>query len=1333
MKLTPFILIGFISLLVGPGLQAQETPASVAVIGMGGGAFEAMKACEAQLNVTVTRLMGSDVPDDLSGYDVIIVSFASAETGPLYKSALATARQVNPGQKVFCVGPPQIYGTWVDWVGKDLVSFDAILAQYYGLSEKSMQDMVRYILVTYCGRSGSVDPPGTGEVVKIFHPTYGNLDSIDEFLQRARDEGWDTSQVPRVALGTFRHHCLFHQPKVIKALIETFARHGILAVCLIADDDGFRRRLTDFHPDLVVMTSHTRETAAFWEQLDVPRIHSLWFMNESIEQWQQSVHPGMTKSEMQHLLISAEVRGATECLTGGGTRSGARSGEPILPIPDRIERIVTRSKAWIDLRHKSNEDKKIAIVIYDHEADKASLMLGAHHALNAPRSLVKFLKRMREAGYQVDPVPEDDKELIDWAIAYGRQMGNWEPGLLDQLARSGKTALVPEADYLRWFGEKVPPAEQDAVIREWGPAPGKIMVWTSDEGKRFLVLPTLDLDHVTLVTQPPKGETITASMQKNDLNETLLPPTHHFLATYFWMQETLQPDALVHFGSHGSEWLFPGKQAVLSKHDWTDMMIGDLPNVNPWLSSNTVEVIPCKRRARAVTVDFMPPPLMYADLTDELQNLDSLIDKFVTLDEGALKKKFAASITEQVKDCKLKREVNLDTHDNDVLTDASIADVSQYLHDLKNEMIPACMHVLGEAPPRELLWPYWVRCLGKRYLKAVRPLFTVPEGQDPEDYVKVQTETLLQLMIEQDFSPVEAVRAVGAEVPESGLPEPVLEGLDMVLGMNEGVKQSDLEISRVLDALDARFIPPGPSGTPERNPAVIPTGRNLFVLNPEELPTRESWELATQLLKQYLDEQLKSQGHYPAKVAFSLVPFATYNDFGITESQILYLMGVRPVWDLKNRVADLELIPREELGRPRIDVFLSVRPIYREELPGLMKLLDKAVRLVASVDEPDNRVYQNSRHTREILLEQGMMPQRAQVLSQARMFGAKPEDIVDGHDWFFFLTERTGEWDDRQDLLDVYLRYCKNVYTEGQWGVPAPEAFDATIQGTETILRSWYDNRDFVLANKFAWWADGTLSLAIKHLTGKEPDYLFVDVRDPEKANIIDSARVVQRDFRARLTNPKWIRQMMKEGYGGASQISRNANNLMGWEIMREKTVENSNWQDLTDVYVRDREQLGIRQWFDESNPHAFQDLTVTLLETIRKGYWPADEQTVQEITQAYAESVAQYGPNSGLREGGNEELEQFVQDTLGAPGTAKAKSLLEQYRQRLHESKDVASASETVQGQKMEEVQETPEAPSAEPKTGLSLGLQGLIVAVVLVIFVLGFVFRKEWTGAGD
>ena len=382
------------------------------------------------------------------------------------------------------------------------------------------------------------------------------------------------------------------------------------------------------------------------------------------------------------------------------------------------------------------------------------------------------------------------------------------------------------------------------------------------------------------------------------------------------------------------------------------------------------------------------------------------------------------------------------------------------------------------------------------------------------------------------------------------------------------------------------------------------------------------------------------------------------------ESQILYLLGVRPKWDDRNLVADVELIPAAELGRPRIDVFLSTGGYYRDMLPTRMRLLDKAIRLVAALDESDNWVHRNSVHVRQELQQQGLDPQQAETLSRARMFGVPPGQI--GGAAYYYLVERSGQWGTRKDLMDAYLAFSRYVYTDGMWGRNAPEAYNRQIQGSEVLLRSWSDRTRSPLSNKYDWYVGGSLSLAIKQLTGSEPEWFLSDVRDPDRAGLVAAEDALQRDYRVRLFNRKWIEGMMKEGYAGADQISVHVSNTMGWKVMREGSVSDDVWNEIAAIYVKDKLGLSLRQWFETENPFAFQDMSEVLLESSRKGFWNAEPGLLREVAEQYARSVVRHGEGGGLRGGGNQSLEQFVAATLQSANSTEMDQLAVQYQDRI-------------------------------------------------------------------
>ncbi len=1250
---------------------ALDGPPAMAFVGLHGGVFAKLKAYEKELGVRLDYVSDEEIAAgkaEFARYRIVFLQHVRAELKSRYRELLSSARKRQPGMRVLDISggaARRLPGL----AKRGLIEKDQGLSKYYGSSPENLRRFLIYVLVKYLGQERAVLPPEEVARFGIHHPDHkGLFGDAKTFLDWARAEGKPVQEADRVVVAVHYTHLALQQPRVVDALIRALEEKGVLAMAVVDSGPEYESQMRALAPEVVLHTCHSRDRIAFREELGALHMQCLFFRRQSIEDWEVGAE-GLASNELNFQIVSQEILGQIEPQVASGTRKGGGSSEAFLPIPERIDHIVRRALSWMRLRRKPERDKKVAVIYWDREMGKAELMRGSATGMhmNAPRSLVKVLGRLKNAGYDVDPLPKDDDELVSWMMERGRQIGIWAPGVLDKLARSGEAVLVPAAKYRAWFESKVPAEQRAQVVRTWGEAPGRFLVWEKAGGK-FIVIPRIDLGNIVLLPQPLKGEAHDSSRVHNKL----IPPPHNYLATYFWLQEEFGADAFIHFGTHGTEFLLPGKPYGQSRTDWPDMLIGDVPNINPWIINNLGESSPVRRRPYAVLIDHLVPPSVNAELSDELLNLHGDIDKWVSLEEGSLKKGFRASITQQVRAQHLDKDLHLDLSEGELLTPKDVDRLLAWLHEIHNETTPISQHVFGEAPPENLLVPWVVTCLRKRFLDALGEVIAVPAEEalnpgDREKYLRAKAEAIAEQVIHGGATPAQALTETGARLPAGGMPKELRSGFALLNKLVVGFRGATDEIDNLLAALDGRFIPPGPANSPDRNPAVLPTGRNMYLMNPEEIPARPSWELGKTLVDQLLAAQLESRGRYPRRIAFTLNSFATFQDYGVMESQILYLLGVRPVWDARNLVSDLEIIPAEELGRPRIDVFISVLGYYRDMLPTRMRLLDKAIRLISALDEKDNGIHTNTRRVRDELVAMGEDVGKAMKLARGRIFGRRPGEM--GNASYYYLVERSGDWDSREDLMKIYLEHSRHVYTEGLWGVDAPKAYERQVQGTEILLRSWSDRTRSPLSNKYDWYKAGSLSLAIKHLTGKEPEWFFSDVRDPERASMVRAEDALRRDYRIRLFNRKWIEGMMREGYAGADQIAVHVKNTMGWKIMRENSVSDDIWEEIVEVFVRDKKNLHIREWFEDKNAFAFQELTEILLETVRKGYWKPDADTLLEIVEAYAESVAEHGEGGGLMGGGNTRLQDFVEEQLRAPGLARLDTLRESYAARSAES----------------------------------------------------------------
>ncbi len=1240
-----------------PAGAAEPPPHRIAWVGLHGGIFPALTELNSHEDIelvywTDEAIAEGDIPP--GPYDVILVQHVRSGTRKQLASLIRKAVDGGTTHVVSISGLAEKHLPKL--VNAGILKQDSRLRSYYGSNRTNLARMLDYIRVEYLKLPGKIEPPETVDIRgKLYHPDHSELfDDLDGFLKWAGERsGRAKPDSPRVVIAVHGTHLTFQQPRVVDALIRSLEQRGMLAVAVVDLNARYEQVLRDFGPLVVIHTCHSRESHEFRTSLNVPHLHSVFVRSPSIDEWQKQL-TGLAANDLAFQLTSQELLGAIEPMVGAGVDHPA-AAEAFRPIPDRIEHLVGRVAGWCRLATKPNPQKKIAVIYYDREAGKAELMRGSATGMfmNAPRSLLQLLRHLRQEGFHVESLPPTEQTLMEQLQEHGRLIGPWNAELLEPLARSGHAALVPVDTYRKWLAERVPQEQRRQLIETWGEPPGKLMVWR-DGRQSYIVIPKVTLGNITLLPQPLRGEAFDSSK----LHDLRVPPPHNYVATYFWLEQELGADALIHFGTHGSEFLLPGKPSGLSKSDWPDILMGSMPNIQPWVINNLGESSPVRRRAYAVLVDHLVPPSVAAELSDELASLHADIDKWMTLPEGALKEAFRRRITQQCRQQHLEKDLGWQTLSADAeLSDERIRQLLTYLHDLHNETIPVSLHILGSPPPVELEIPWIVTCLRRRFLEELNEIIAVPpeESLTPGDrwkFLRARAEELVEQMLRNNLEPLQALQSVGATSVASleSLSEDLRRDLEWVERLHAGFGGATREIEQIAEALQGRFVPPGPGNSPDRNPSVLPTGRNMYLMNPEEVPSRPSWEVGVRLVDQMLEQYRSQHGTFPRRVAFSLNAFATFQDYGVMESQILYLLGVRPVWDTNGRVGDLELIPADELGRPRIDVFISILGYYRDLLPTRMKLIDQAVRLVADQAESGNAVQQNTTRIEARLRAEGMPADKAAALARARLFGAPLGQY--GSAGYYYLVERSGEWDTRADLMETYLGFARHAYTQSQWGTPAPTTYNLQIEGSDILLRSWSDRTRSPLSNKYVWYKGGSLSAAITHITGKEPQWFLSDVRDPDTARLVEAKDALRRDFRTRLFNRKWIEGMMKEGYAGADQMAVHVSNTFGWKIMRPASVDDDVWQEIVDVYLRDKKQLHLRSWFDSVNPFAFQEVTEILLEAMRKGYWSADEATRLDVARAYVESVLEHGEGGGLRGGGNEKLRHYVLEILRqAPG----------------------------------------------------------------------------------
>lgn len=1119
-------------------------------------------------------------------------------------------------------------------------------------SRENLKRLVQYLAIAYLNKPGEVIPPEMREIIGLTHPeTRRYMTDVAEFLEWSQQRDIDVKQAPRIVILSNQVFYVSRNRAGMKAMVEALEKKGALVALAMMDEQETQGIVSEFGPDVVIDATHRRGDLDWYRSLGVPHLQAVWLSSrQTVEEWEHS------DSRIRNMmgLASAEAVGVIEPHIVSGREDRQDDLENFIAIPDRIERISDRALAWAKLSRLSNARKKIVM-----------LHAGAGGSdLNHLASLRGLLSAMQEAGYTIPQIPADDQELLEKMELLGSQIHIKEQEKLDRLARSGQAVLIPLATYLNWFHDRIPPEQQKAVIETWGTAPGNVMVWENENQERFLVVPKIELGNVWLVPKPaPQSETNDFSQVERRKNSKSNPPSHNILATYFWMEETFQADAVVVWGALSIDLLLPKKSVGLSQHDWPDILWGAMPNIRPFALGSLTFAIPAKRRTKSVLVNHLPPATIPAQLDDELQNLANDILKWRALSEGPLKERFRKSIVSQIQSLRLDQDLKLtEDHSYDETT---ILEVQQYLNEIHAQQIPVNSHVLGQAVREDLLIPYLNTCLGSAFVKSLSEVIDIPSAQNDssgarQNYLKQRSEELLKLVIKDRLTLAEALNVMTHKsVDTKRIPREVVDGIELARRLALSFQDPSAEITNIVAAMNGKFIEPGPGHLPPRNPAAVPTGRNLYPLNTEEIPSKPSWELGKQLIDQLLAEKKQENGRYPNKIAFSLSTRGTMSDYGVLESQILYTLGVRPVWSQGNRVADVELIPAAELGRPRIDVFIEPKHYYSDYLSGRLELIDKAIRLVSALEEKENRVRENTSRIEAELLAKGMSKERAQVYSRGRIFAVAPDRFGSG--LYDGLLESTGLWDTSEQLVDIYVGQHDYLFTQGAWGEKSPEIYKKQLQGTEVVLRSL--NRRGALSGR-SYIAGGTLCLVTKVLTGTAPQFYLSDLRQPGEERIMTAKAALNRDYRAILFNRHWIDAMMKEGGRGGGAIASKVWHTLAFKINLEDSVDDGVWDEIVNVYVRDSKNLNIKDWFENNNHEAYQEMLVSLLEAVRKGYWNADSQTKQELVKEYSRSVIRHGLASPDR---NLKLEAFVNEALSQPAPAEFAALQTSFEDALN------------------------------------------------------------------
>ncbi len=1051
-------------------------------------------------------------------------------------------------------------------------------------------------------------------------------------------------QLPKVGILFYRAHYLAGNTKVIDALCSALVQRNLQPVAVFVSslrEPGVCEGLYElFQPqdseyiDLLLNTTSfslaqlETETPEIelWQKLDVP-VFQVILSGGFREQWDVGLQ-GLTPRDMAMNVALPEVDGRiiTRAVSFKTlqTRNHDLETDVIVyePVSDRIEFVAQLAANWVKLRQKPPQQRRIGLILANYPNTNGRLANGV--GLDTPASCVEILKALKLASYEVENIPADGDELIQRltsGVTNDPEGRDWKP--LQQ-------SLSME-EYQEYFST-LPETVQQGITKRWGLGNSQSPIPIS--GIKF--------GNVFVGIQPSRGYDIDPSFNHHAPD---LEPTHDYLAFYYWVRESFGSDAIIHVGKHGNlEWL-PGKSVALSDTCYPEVAFGAMPHLYPFIVNDPGEGSQAKRRAQAVIIDHLTPPMTRADLYGALQQVENLIDEYYEAE--SLDPNRMPAIRNRIQELVIKENLYKDlgiTEEKDIINFETLIlnSLDGYLCELKEAQIRDGLHIFGQTPQGTQLRDLIVaiarvpnrhsigitRALAQEWCLDIDPLttdlstpFTPSQTLSAPLHLSIRLEScrthgdIVELLEEQAADLVEQIINSQSTIPSPQ--SPVLNWI--TLKLLPALEKTKEEITNLLRGLDGKYVPSAASGAPTRgHPEVLPTGKNFYAVDIRAIPTETAWDIGRKAAETLIETYTQKHGEYPKTLGLSVWGTATMRTGGDDIAEALALLGVRPMWDgAARRVVDFEILPVSILGRPRVDVTLRISGFFRDAFPNLIDLFSQAVAAVANLDEPaeNNPLAVAVQKETELWTDQGLSLETAKERSLYRVFGSQPGAYGAGLQGLI----ASQNWQTDQDLAQAYINSSSYAYSSKQGTgnreqgtesnntvtshlspVTSPEVFQQRLKEMQIVLQN-QDNREHdILDSDDYYQFQGGLTAAVRSLQGKNPETYFGDNSNTSQPKVRYLKEEITRVYRSRVVNPKWIAGVMRHGYKGAFEMAATVDFLFAYDATAQ-CVEDHIYQGVVQAYL---EEPVVCEFIQAKNPWALRDIAERLLEAHQRGLW---------------------------------------------------------------------------------------------------------------------------------
>ncbi|MEB3342620.1 magnesium chelatase subunit H [Okeania sp.] len=957
------------------------------------------------------------------------------------------------------------------------------------------------------------------------------------------------------------------------------------------------------------------------KRLNRPYMVALPLVFQTTEEWEES-ELGLHPIQVALQIAIPELDGAIEPIIMSG-RDGA-TGKAIA-LQDRIEAVATRALKWASLRRKPKLNKKVAITIFSFPPDKGNVGTAAY--LDVFGSIYEVVKGLKNNGYDIQDLPDSAAELMKQVIHDATaQYQSPELNIAHRMSVAEYERLTPYSERLH---------------ENWGPPPGNL----NSDGENLLIYGK-SFGNVFIGVQPTFG-------YEGDPMRLLFSrsasPHHGFAAYYTYLEQIWQADAVLHFGTHGSLEFMPGKQIGMSGDCYPDNLIGNIPNIYYYAANNPSEATIAKRRSYAETISYLTPPAENAGLYKGLQELNELIGSYQTLKDSGRGVPIVNTIMDKCRMVNLDQDVTLPEKDAQELTaeerDKIVGDVYRRLMEIESRLLPCGLHIIGKPPSAEEAIATLVniasldreeegitglpRIIANSLNRDIEELYQNNNQGILADVELVQsiteaTRAAVAALVHQQTDAdgrvsmvsklnffnmmkkapwIEALETAGFPDVDAELIKPLFEYLEFCL---EQVC-ADNELGSLLRALEGEYILPGPGGDPIRNPDVLPTGKNMHALDPQSIPTAAAVKSAKIVVDRLLARQMQENGgQYPETIAVVLWGTDNIKTYGESLAQVMWMVGVKPVPDALGRVNKLELIPLSELGRPRVDVVINCSGVFRDLFINQMNLLDKAVKMAAEAEEPEEMNFVR-KHALKQAEELGVNLRQAATRVFSNASGSYAANVN--------LAVENSTWEDESELQEMYLKRKSFAFNSDNPGMMEDnrKVFESALKTADATFQN-LDSSEISLTDVSHYFdSDPTKIVASLRKDGKKPSSYIADTTTAN-AQVRSLSETVRLDARTKMLNPKWYEGMLSHGYEGVRELSKRLVNTMGWSATAG-AVDNWVYEDVNETFIKDEQ---MQQRLLNLNPHSFRKMVTTLLEVNGRGYWETSESNLDRLRELY-------------------------------------------------------------------------------------------------------------------